>query len=60
MRTLTAQELTAVSGAAIVAPTLTTNNTGITITFHPSTGDVSTTITWTQLVTGLIKLIKSF
>lgn len=47
MRTLTAQELNAVSGAAITLPTVGTTSAGVTFTTNGKT----TTVTWKQIIT---------
>jgi len=47
MRTLTAQELNAVSGAALTLPTVGANTTGLTFT----TNGVTTTVSWKQVIT---------
>lgn len=47
MRTLTAQELNAVSGAALTLPTVGANSTGLTFT----TNGVTTTVSWKQVIT---------
>jgi hypothetical protein len=60
MRTLTSQELTAVSGAAITLPTIKTDNTGVTVTLDLASGTVSKTFTWKQIIGFAAKLIKSF
>lgn len=47
MRTLTAQELNAVSGAALTLPTVGVTAQGITFT----SGGKTSTLTWAQLIT---------
>lgn len=47
MRTLTVQELNAVSGAAITLPTVGANSTGLTFTTNGNT----TTVSWKQIIT---------
>lgn len=46
MRTLTVQELNAVSGAAITLPTVGVTNSGLTFTTNGNT----TTVTWKQII----------
>ena len=58
MRTLTSQELNAVSGAAITLPTITTSNTGVTVTLALTSGPVSATYTWKQIFDFAAKLFK--
>jgi hypothetical protein len=47
MRTLTVQELNAVSGAAITLPTVGATSAGVTFTTNGKT----TTVSWKQVVT---------
>lgn len=47
MRTLTAQELNAVSGAALTLPTVGANTTGVTFTTNGKT----TTVSWKTIIT---------
>lgn len=47
MRTLTAQELNAVSGAALTLPTVGANTTGVTLTTNGKT----TTVSWKTIIT---------
>lgn len=47
MRTLTAEELNAVSGAALTLPTIGVTAQGITFT----SGGQTSTLTWSQLIT---------
>lgn len=46
MRTLTAQELNAVSGAALTLPTVGATNDGLTFTTNGKT----TTVSWQQVI----------
>lgn len=57
MRTLTAQELNAVSGAALTLPTVGATNDGLTFTTNGKT----TTVSWQQVInfaSAIFKLVS--
>ena len=57
MRTLTAQELHAVSGAALTLPTIGATNDGLTFTTNGKT----TTVSWQQVInfaSAIFKLVS--